>query len=74
VEQIIVEIPDLATGKKLKAFLKELNVKYSISAEDNSISDEEKEYVIDVLNNTLEEDYVSYNEVKNNILKKLPPR
>lgn len=66
-EQIIIQIPDSATGAKLKEFLKKLNLKYTVSAEDDSISEEEKEYVLDILNSTAEEDYVSYEDVKKRV-------
>ena len=71
-EQIIIQIPDDQTGSKLKAFLKKLNLSYTISSDDNSISEEEKEYVLDILNNTLEEDYISYEDVKKKVLKNFP--
>jgi hypothetical protein len=73
-EQIIIQITDPTTGSKLKEFLKKLNLKYTVSSDDDTIPEEEKEYILDILNNTMEEDYVSYEEVKQKILKKLPPR
>ncbi len=73
-EQIIINIPDNKTGSKLKDFLKTLNLSYTVSSDDNTISEEEKEYVLDILNSTAEEDYVSYEEVKKRVLKKIPKK
>lgn len=70
-EQIIVSIPDDQTGSKLKEFLKKLNLSYTISSDDETISDEEKEYVLDILNSTAEEEYISYEEVKKRVLKNI---
>jgi hypothetical protein len=73
-DQIIIKIPDHQTGSKLVEFLKKLNLSYTISSDDDSISDEEKEYVMDIYNNTAEEDYISYEEVKKKLLNKFPQK
>lgn len=68
-EQLIINPPDSKTSTLLKQLLKKMNVAYASYRQDTEISEEQKKYVLDILNNTKEEDYLSEKDAKKLILQ-----
>jgi len=68
-EQLIVNSPDSNTSTLLKQLFDRMNLMYASYKEDIVISDEQKSYILDILNNTPEEDYLSEDDAKKIILQ-----
>jgi hypothetical protein len=68
-EQLIVNSPDSDTSILLKQLFERMNLMYASYKEDVVISEEQKNYVMDILNNTNDEDYLNEDDAKKMILQ-----
>jgi hypothetical protein len=69
-EQFIVESPDSRTSLLLKELFRKMNLTFVAKKSGDSISGQEKQMVLDRLQNSKEEDDLDWKDVKKNILKK----